>query len=201
MLAYVFVHRPAATVDRRQYVTRLGAFHQALAAAPSRGFHRSWVWQVDAGPLGEAFEDWYLVEDWAALGALNEAAVTGARKAPHDEVAPQAVEGVGAVYGLVHGEPAASARYRMRVTKPAGVPYAEFEARLRETAGPAAAVWKRQMVLGPDHEFLVDRETPPADVMVLGQRIDVSGLRAPKDVSTVDQLASDRPRDVPGAQC
>lgn len=71
MLAYVFVHRPAEGADRRQYASRLRAFHAALRAAPSRGFLRSWVWRAEAGPLGAAFEDWYLLEDWAALGALN----------------------------------------------------------------------------------------------------------------------------------
>ena len=183
MLAYVFVHRPAAAADRREYLTRLRSFHDALAAAPSRGFRRSWVWQVETGPLGEAFEDWYLVEDWAALGALNEAAVTGPRKAPHDEVAPRAVEGVGAIYGLMHGEPVDSASYRLKVTKPLGASYPQFEARLREATGPTGVLWKRQMVLGPDHEFLVDSEMRPAeDVLVLGQRIDVSALHAPDDV-------------------
>lgn len=117
MLAYVFVHRPAAAADRREYLTRLRSFHDALAAAPSRGLRRSWVWQVETGPLGEAFEDWHLVENWAALGALNQAAVTGPRKAPHDEVAPRAAEGVGAIYGLMHGEPVDSASYRLKVTE------------------------------------------------------------------------------------
>jgi len=178
MLAYVFIHRPATDADRCEYVTRLRAFHEALTAAPSPGFRRSWVWQVEAGPLGETFEDWYLVEDWAALGALNHAAVTGTREAPHDQLAPRAVEGVGGIYGPTHGEPVASARYRLRVTKPLGAPHAQFEARLRDAAGLAAVIWKRQMVLGADHEFLIDSPTRPAHDTVLDQRIDVSALRA-----------------------
>lgn len=123
-------------------------------------------------------EDWYLVEDWAALGALNHAAVTGTREAPHDQLAPRAVEGVGGIYGPTHGEPVASARYRLRVTKPLGAPHAQFEARLRDAAGLAAVIWKRQMVLGADHEFLIDSPTRPAHDTVLDQRIDVSALRA-----------------------
>jgi hypothetical protein len=176
MLAYVFVHQPIDGTDAAEYGVRLVAFHTALAAAPPGGFRGSWIWRVKAGPFGAAFEDWYLVEDWTALGALNTAGVTGSRKAPHDDVAPLAGRGVGAIYGLVSGEPTRPARFRMRIPKPPGVPYSGFESALREAVGPDGAIWKRQMVLGPDLEFLVNAPAAPVADTVHGDPIDVSTL-------------------------
>jgi hypothetical protein len=118
-LAYVFAHAPGAATSREEYVAGLQQFHDALAAAPPNGFLDSWVWHVaEAAPAG-SFEDWYLVEDWTALGALNAAAVTGARKAPHDAVAPLAGAGAGGIYALAYGHPASDAGYRLRIDKPA----------------------------------------------------------------------------------
>jgi hypothetical protein len=155
MLAYVFVHRPSAGTEPSLYLSRLRAFHDALAIAPPSGFLRSWVWSVSDGPLGEALEDWYLVENWAALGVLNDAAVTGKRQVPHDQVAPLSGTGAGAVYRLIHGAPLPAGRRRVRVSKPAGTHYEEYEGQLRRAAG-TGTIWKRQMVLGPDAEFLID---------------------------------------------
>jgi hypothetical protein len=155
LLAYVFVHRPADSTDPIEYLSRLRAFHDVLATNRPLGFVRSWVWRVDAGPLGEALEDWYVVEGWAGLGVLNEAAVTGPRSAGHDQVASLAGEGAGAVYRLIHGTPTPTHAHRFRLTKRPGVPYAEFEHEL--SRDPATeTIWKRQMVLGPDAEFLID---------------------------------------------
>lgn len=175
MLAYVFVHQPASGVDAAGYTARLIAFHRALTAAPPAGFVSSRVWRLSIGPLGAAFEDWYLVDDWAALGALNEAAVTGARRESHDAVAALAGDGAGAIYRLIHGTPSITASYRTRVTKPAGVSYETFRPRLWQLAGDSGAVWQRQMVLGPDAEFLIDTPEPP-DHRVFDHPVEVIDL-------------------------
>jgi hypothetical protein len=108
------------------------------------------------------YEDWYPVADWAALGALNDAAVSGARRAPHDAVAALARDGHGGVYRLLHGEPAfAAVRYAAWLPKPRETSYAELRAGLEEAAG-SAAVWQRQMVLGPAPEFAVLAAEPVA---------------------------------------
>jgi hypothetical protein len=164
MLAYVFVHQPAGDAGEEGYASRLAGFDQALAAAPPPGFIEPWVWKLAAGPFGEAFEDWYLVEDWAALGTLNQVAVTDDRKAPHDEITSLAVSGAGAIYQLVYGgKRNPTATYRTRVAKPIGVPYATFQERLELAAGPDGTVWKRQMALGADLEFLIDTPSRPAE--------------------------------------
>lgn len=148
MLAYVFWHRPSPAVARSAYEARLGAFHAALGV-PSAWF------SVGALPWmpgdEDGYEDWYLVDDFAALGALNERAVSGPRRAPHDAAARMAGWGAAGVYALKRGEPRLDAvRYAAWHAKPAGMPDADFEAAL-----PGAMVWQRQMVLGPAPEYVV----------------------------------------------
>lgn len=147
-LAYVFWHRPSDAVPRPVYEARLGAFHAAIGV-PSAWF------RVGALPWmpgdEDGYEDWYLVEDFAALGALNERAVSGSRRAPHDAAAAGAAWGTAGVYALKRGEPRLDdVRYAAWRGKPAGTAYEAFEARL-----PGMAVWQRQMVLGPTPEYVV----------------------------------------------
>lgn len=159
MLAYVFWHRPAQGSEA--YEERLGAFHAALAAHPPAGFRGSAALRVEEAPWlpgdGLAYEDWYGVEDWAALGRLNEAAVRGARAEPHDAVAMCAAAGAGAVYGLVSGPPELAATRASWLAKPAGAGREAFHAQL---AGPGRSVWMRQMVLGPSPEYVVRSGAP-----------------------------------------
>jgi hypothetical protein len=96
---------------------------------------------------------------------------------PHDAVAPLAGPGAGAIYGPAHGRPVDEGNcYRVRASKPSGVSYDTFEAALLDFAGPGAAVWKRQMVLGPDHEFLIDTQTYSSGGL-MGQHPDVTALQ------------------------
>ena len=161
MLAYVFWHRPAEDADPAAYEARLGAFHAALAAHPPTGFHGSAALRVSEAPwlpgTGTAYEDWYAVEDWAALGRLNDAAVRGARAEPHGAVAARAGAGAGAVYGLVSGPPVLAARRASWLAKPPGGDRGAFHAKL---AGPGRSVWMRQLVLGPAPEYAVRSDVP-----------------------------------------
>src|SRR5690349_7001846 len=160
MLAYLLWHEPGPGVDAGRYVDLLRTFHAALRAAPPPGFVRSWSVRLDAAPWdgGPAalFEDWYLVEDWAALGTLNEAAVRAPRGAPHDAIAALATNGRGGLYALQHGTLDGAPGWAGWVAKPAGTPYAEFEPALRSAIdGSSGAMLRRQMVLGPAPEYAV----------------------------------------------
>jgi hypothetical protein len=161
VLAYVFWHRPAEGAGREAYEARLAAFHAALAAHPPDGFAASAALRVTAAPwlpgTGLAYEDWYAVTGWDALGRLNEAAVRGARARPHDAVAAEAAAGAGALYGLVSGPPVLGARRTSWLGKPAGFDRDVFHAKL---AGPGRSVWMRQMVLGPAPEYAVRSDVP-----------------------------------------
>jgi hypothetical protein len=159
VLAYVFWHRPGG--DAGPYEARLAAFHAALAADPPEGFHGSAALRVEEAPWlpggGPSYEDWYGVEDWTALGRLNEAAVSGTRGEPHDAVAARAAAGAGALYGLVSGPPELVATRASWLSKPAGADREAFHDRL---GGPGRSVWMRQMVLGPSPEYVVRSGAP-----------------------------------------
>ena len=156
MLAYVFWHWPAPGVDPDAYARDLVGFLDALGTPGAHSLRLDRA-PFD-GPGGPVFEDWYPVADWAGLGELNERAVSGPRRAPHDAVATQAGGGAGAVYGLVAGEPGPRAAAAW-LPKPPGTPHETFVAELT-AAAPHATIWQRQMVLGPAPEFAVLTDDP-----------------------------------------
>ncbi|MDQ3739883.1 MAG: hypothetical protein M3389_02960 [Actinomycetota bacterium] len=141
-LAYVFWHWPA---QRDHYEERMQAFHDALGRPGSATF------RLDVAPFDEPeppFEDWYPVADWADVGRLNDEAVSGARTAPHDAVAHASRKGAGGIYRLIEGEAAL-----------ADVTFAAWTS-TRPSATPGAAVWQRQLVLGPAPEYAVLGASP-----------------------------------------
>ncbi|HEY8584750.1 MAG TPA: hypothetical protein VIL49_17445 [Capillimicrobium sp.] len=163
MLAYVFWHQPADTAVRAAYEARLGAFHASIGV-PSAWYRVGGLpWMPDGA---DGYEDWYLVDDFAALGALNERAVSGSRRAPHDAAAAGAGWGIAGVYALKGGEPRLEdARYAAWRSKPAGTAYEAFEAGLR-----ADAVWQRQMTLGPTPEYVLHGAGPVEGDLIVAYR-------------------------------
>jgi hypothetical protein len=149
LLAYVFSHRRAPGVDATVYEQALRRFHAALASAPSSGFISSTTYRI-----GDAYSDWYLVDSSAALDWLNAAAISGTRTPAHDAAARMAVDGSGKLWSLAGGEAPRGAGFEVRFAKPAGVSYAELNARLEPwTSRPEVSLWRRMMVLGPPPEF------------------------------------------------
>src|SRR5256712_13356305 len=87
MLAYAFWHWPREGAS--EYERHLGEFFQALEAEKPLGYlgglsmrHGAAAWLP-----GPAYLDWYRVSGFADLGTLNDGAVGGSRRAPHDDVA------------------------------------------------------------------------------------------------------------------
>ena len=100
MLAYVFWHSPGSADTISTYEAALAAFHSSLDPADIRGFRGSQACLVQGASWFSApvvYEDFYLVDDFTALGALNEAAVAGHRRRPHDNVAGMTAEGMAGV--------------------------------------------------------------------------------------------------------
>jgi hypothetical protein len=159
MLAYVFWHVARPGVSPPAYEERLAAFHAALRREPPPGLGPTTTVGLAAVPwLGDApgYEDWYLVDDFTALGALNAAAVSGTRREPHDAAAGWAADGVAGVMAHVAGPllPDPGPTWSAWLAKPAGVGYGDFHAALAGLGGGAGA-WQRQMVLGPATEYCV----------------------------------------------
>ena len=129
LLAYVFWHWKQAAITQADYESRQRDFHSALAFAPSEGFVASFSVALSGAPWaargGDAYEDWYLVRNFRALGALNEAAVTAGRALPHDAAAAAAADGAGGLCGLRLGVPDRAPRCAHWFGKPSGMSYAQ----------------------------------------------------------------------------
>lgn len=161
MLAYVFWHWPQSTIEPDTYVDHLIDFHQTLASNKPAGFQESVVFRVRGASWlntnDEVYEEWYLVDNSAALDPLNNAAVSGVCEEPHNRIAREAADGTGGLYRLRAGEEELSeAKCVIWLSKPAGVSYKHFYATLQPlTSQPGVALWGRQMTLGPTTEFCI----------------------------------------------
>ena len=159
MLAYIFWHWSRPEVEAADYERELNAFHQALGDAGAEGFLRSASFRIAAAPWinggGKAYADWYLVAGSYALDPLNEVAVSGGQREPHNRAAGWAAGGAGGLYRLRTGEPGlAGAAVESWFSKPVGMGYPELYSLLQPlTDRPHVELWRRQMVLGPAPEF------------------------------------------------
>ena len=150
MLAYAFWHHPAAGVDAVIYEEALKTFHSTLTGSTAFAFH-----SVPWFPAPSGYLDWYQVADFASLGELNETAVTGARKEPHDNVARMAGAGFGGLYRLIAGQAdLGKTNTGTWLRKPDGMKYAGFLEQMSGLVNPSSmGLWQRQMSLGPGLEF------------------------------------------------
>ena len=166
MQAYVFWHRPLPGVARNDYEVSLHRFHEELAATGTPGLATSssarlsqppFTWPT-TGPDDDSptYEDWYLIEDGAALDALELAAVSAAR-ALHDAAAALAGAGSAGLYRLVAGTHDHRARCATWSDLAGGQSRQQWEsalaARTGEPGSPVAALWVRRLTLGPAPEF------------------------------------------------
>jgi hypothetical protein len=177
VLAYLFWHRPADASAIDAYEHSQLAFHRSLSHAPPAGFRGSAVFRATELPWlhGEAggYEDWYFVEDYTALGVLNEAAVAHGHRTPHEEVARRFGGGAGGLYGLVEGElppdlhSIGEASVAVWVARTPGIERRALGEMLGDGMDPRhASLWRRQFVFGPAPEFCLLAPQPSAGVAV-----------------------------------
>jgi hypothetical protein len=166
MLAYVFWHRPTGGVAAEDYEAATKRFHLSLAAHPPVGFLGSAClrapeldWLAGGGP---GYEDWYLLEDFAALGILNEAAVGRGHATAHDAAASLAGEGTGAIYALLEGTgDLADVVLATWITPTRSGHAAVLEDFLADGMDPAhSGLWRRTLALGPAPEFCLLTKEP-----------------------------------------
>lgn len=163
-LGYLFWHRPQPGVTG--YEGALADFHRSLLDEPPPGFVNSWTWRVEAPPwfagAAPTYLDVYATADLSTLSDLEEAAVSGHRRLPHDRAAALTATGAGALMQAVAGqELTCSGAVLSFVDKPAGTDRDGFVAGLAG-AGGVISVWMRRLVLGPGPEFLVVSTEAPA---------------------------------------
>jgi hypothetical protein len=175
MLAYVTWHAPAPGVDIDVFEEALTAFHHSLARVPPSGFRGSMAFRVSRLPaLGgeggwgdgdvQAYEDWYLLDNWDALGVLEEAAVSRGHLTRHRAVSEHSAGAVGGVYRLSEGHAdLAQARIAAWVTPArdhAPPTVADLLGDGMDRAG--AGLWRRSLGLGPAPEYCLLASEPPA---------------------------------------
>jgi hypothetical protein len=186
VLAYLSWHRAAAGVDASAYEQALEHFHRSLAHRPPSGFHGSaalrlselpWLAPIEgADSNAVGYEDWYLLEDWNAVGVLEEAAPARGHETAHRQIASLAGAASGAVYRLVEGSarPSAArggvgeaigAREAIWVEHRGGRERPSLGALLGDGIDPARdALWRRCIGLGPAPEYCLLAAEAPAGV-------------------------------------
>ena len=164
MLAYLSWHRPAPSVDQSVYERALEQFHRSLAHQPPSGFRGSAAFRAAQLPWLESagehspragYEDWYLLDDWAAVGVLEEAAVSRGHVSVHDRVASQSIAATGAVYRLIEGHTGLQETLlAVWVTRSRGREHPSLAALLGDGMDPVVeGLWRRCLGLGPAPEF------------------------------------------------
>jgi hypothetical protein len=169
VLAYVFWHRPLDDSAVDAYERAQLAFHRSLAHAPPAGFAGSACYRAAGLPWLDGavhgYEDWYFVDDYTALGVLNEAAVGRGHRSTHDELARRFGVGAGGLYGLVEGSPQLDGALVVWVARPSGSPRLPLGEMLGDGMDPLqAGLWRRQLVLGPAPEFCLLAPEPSVGV-------------------------------------
>ena len=170
MLAYVFWHRPAEGVEPETYAGLVRRFHRSIAGHPPGGFLRSASFAAPAPNwLGElpAFEDWYVVEDIAALGVLNEAAIgRGHRHRARCRGTRRRARAPARSTGCSRAAPSSRrTRVAVWIETPRGVESPLLAALLGDGMDSEhAGLWQRQLALGPAPEYCVLAAEPPDGV-------------------------------------
>jgi hypothetical protein len=181
--AYVFWHWPRPEISRDSYEAKLASFLRALSEDRRSGIVESLSYRVQTlpwGPQGASlYEDWYVVESFSALGALNDAAVSGAVQSPHDEIAKDYMKGAGGIFKSIKGDTLREARFVTWVEKPIGPSYQSYYDEVAGlTAGKSSDLWRRQMVLGPSPQFCIHSGEPlglPANLRPFSTKIERIG--------------------------
>ena len=159
MLAYIFWHKPFADVTATDYEAALAAFHADLGGSGSPGLISSATYRISETPWldgAPGYEDWCFVESSAALDPLNKAAVAPERWDVHAGISSKTDYGHGGLYYLLSGDIArATATRTVWLKRPRGIRYEQPLSEILEGARGVLGCWRKQMVLGPGHEFVI----------------------------------------------
>ena len=175
MLAYISWHRPGRDVEQAAYEQALARLHRSLELRPPIGYRGSAAFRAAELPwlepaanvlAGPGYEDWYLLDSWAALGVLEEAAVARGHVTRHDAVARLSGQAAGAVYRLSEGcASLADAQVSVWIARAPSEPRVTFGDLLGDGMdGERSGLWRRCLGLGPAPEYCLLAPEAPAGV-------------------------------------
>jgi hypothetical protein len=186
MLAYLSWHRAAAGVEPAAYEQALERFHRSLAHQPPSGFRSSsafrlselpWLAPVAGNAGAPGYEDWYLLDDWTAVGVLEEAAVAHGHRSAHDAIAGRAGCATGSVYRLVEGHAPGAGQAKGSLAEAGESDTAVWVKRTPAHEHPSLGallgdgmdrerdgLWRRCIGLGPAPEYCLLASEPAAGV-------------------------------------
>jgi len=182
LFAYVFWHWPRPEISRDSYETKLTAFLHALSSEEPAGLVEALSFRVEALPWfpqrGNLYEDWYIVDNFAAIATLNETAIGGGARGPHDSIAKDYMKGAGAIFKSIKGDiRVRDARLAIWIEKGIGQPYQSYYDEVAKSVGDRKAdLWRRQMVLGPSPQFCIHSEEVleiPASLHPISSKLEV----------------------------
>ncbi|MEM3857191.1 MAG: hypothetical protein QXI37_01630 [Thermoprotei archaeon] len=181
MLAYVFWHRNTPDISQEDYENALIEFQESLRRSHLEGFVSALVARVHEPPWmnsKEAYEDWYILSGSGALDPLNDFAVSGSRRAPHDQAARHATDTRGGLFQLRDGGlESVNGKWVTWLSKPHGYSYERFYADISQSLRTSkGSLWRRQMVLGPTAEFCIvssEKATVPKEFLPTALRREV----------------------------
>ena len=127
-----------------------------------------WLAPEDEGRAAQrpGYEDWYLLDDWQAVGVLEEAAVSRGHLTAHHTVASRAGVATGSVYRLIEGHPRlGGSGEAIWVTPAPGHENPSLAALLGDGMDrDSGGLWRRCLGLGPAPEFCLLTAEAPAGV-------------------------------------
>ena len=184
LMAYVFWHWPRPEISLELYERKLVLFQNTLTSSEPDGLVEALSFRVNGLPWGpkegKAYEDWYVLRDFAALGTINEFAVSGESREPHDSIAKDYMKGAGGVFKLITGDlRLREARFETWVEKQVGPSYQSYYEEVgRHADWMHSDLWRRQLVLGPSAQFCIHSDGPlnlPATFRPVTTKIELVG--------------------------
>lgn len=163
MIAYVFWHQKMELVSSKTYESALITFHRSLYNFGVRGYIGSQTFKIEGaywmGATESGYEDWYLLEDSGVMDKINQAAISGSVKDPHNAAAHMATNLHAGLYVIKSPYPSfLNGKSATWFTKPKEMSLDQIINSHSDSNKRFGDLWMRQMVLGPTPEYCIVSE-------------------------------------------
>jgi hypothetical protein len=150
-------------VSSKTYENALITFHRSLYNFGVKGYIGSQTFKIEGaywmGASESGYEDWYLLKDSSVMDKLNQAAVSGSVKDPHNTAAHMATSLHAGLYVIKSPYPSfLSGKSAVWFTKPREMDLNQILSNYGNSNDNIGDLWMRLMVLGPTPEYCIVSE-------------------------------------------